>query len=82
MCGIYSSIGFPPDRARIDIVSYRGPDGRGWREFSSPAGAVTLGHRRLAIIDISNNGLQPMADSSGRFQITACGRITVFQRDH
>ena len=75
MCGIYSSIGFPPDQTRIDIVSYRGPDGRGWREFSSPAGTVALGHRRLAIIDLSNNGLQPMADSSGRFHLIFNGEL-------
>ena len=75
MCGIYSSIGFPPDQTRIDIVSYRGPDGRGWREFSSPAGPVALGHRRLAIIDLSDNGLQPMADSSGRFHLIFNGEL-------
>jgi asparagine synthase (glutamine-hydrolysing) len=75
MCGIYSSIGFPPDQARIDIVSYRGPDGRGWEEFSSPAGTVALGHRRLAIIDLSTNGQQPMADPSGRFHLVFNGEL-------
>jgi asparagine synthase (glutamine-hydrolysing) len=75
MCGIYCSIGFAPDQAHIDIVSYRGPNGRGWQEFSSPAGAVALGHRRLAIIDVSNNGLQPMADPSGRFHLIFNGEL-------
>ena len=72
---VYSSIGFPLTQTRIDIVSYRGPDGRGWREFSSPAGTVALGHRRLAIIDLSNNGLQPMANSSGRFHLIFNGEL-------
>ena len=75
MCGIYGSIGFPPDQTRIDIVSYRGPDGRRWQEFSSPAGPVALGHRRLAIIDLSNNGLQPMSDPSGRFHLIFNGEL-------
>ena len=33
MCGIWFSLGFPPDPARIDLVSHRGPDGRGWQAF-------------------------------------------------
>lgn len=75
MCGIYSSIGFAPDQTRIDMVAYRGPDGRGWREFTSPAGRVALGHRRLAIIDVSDDGLQPMADPSGRFHLVFNGEL-------
>ena len=75
MCGIYGSIGFAPDQSRIDIVAHRGPDGRGWQEFSSPAGPVALGHRRLAIIDISDAGLQPMADPSGRYQLVFNGEL-------
>ena len=52
MCGLYASIAFAPERARIDRVAHRGPDGSGWREFASAAGPVALGHRRLAIIDL------------------------------
>src|SRR3954454_14383817 len=75
MCGIYGSIGFAPDSSRIDIVAHRGPDGSGWRTFSSPAGPVALGHRRLAIIDTSDAGLQPMPDASERFQLVFNGEI-------
>ena len=75
MCGLFSSIGFDPDPARIDIVAHRGPDGRGWETFTSPAGPVALGHRRLAIIDVSDAGLQPMADTSGRFHLVFNGEI-------
>lgn len=75
MCGLYGSIRFAPDQARIDIVAHRGPDGRGWREFASCAGPVTLGHRRLAIIDVSDAGLQPMADPSGRYWMVFNGEI-------
>lgn len=75
MCGLFGSIGFAPDETRIDIVAHRGPDGRGWREFVSPVGPVALGHRRLAIIDVSDAGLQPMGDASGRFQMVFNGEI-------
>ena len=75
MCGLFGSIGFAPDEARIDIVAHRGPDGRGWRVFQSAAGPVALGHRRLAIIDVSDAGLQPMGDASGRYQMVFNGEI-------
>jgi asparagine synthase (glutamine-hydrolysing) len=75
MCGLYASIGFEPDQDRLDIVSYRGPDGRGWKEYASACGPVALGHRRLAIIDISAAAQQPMSDASGRFHIVFNGEI-------
>ncbi len=75
MCGLFASVGFEPDPARIDIVAHRGPDGRGWQTHASPAGPVALGHRRLAIIDVSDAGLQPMGDASGRYQMVFNGEI-------
>src|SRR6185312_14715188 len=75
MCGIYGSVAFDPDPGRIDIVGHRGPDGRGWHVFDSRAGLVALGHRRLAIIDVSGAGLQPMSDATGRFQLVFNGEI-------
>jgi asparagine synthase (glutamine-hydrolysing) len=75
MCGIFASIGFDPDQANLDLVSHRGPDGQGWNVFSSPLGPVTLGHRRLAIIDLSEAGHQPMSDDWGRFWLTFNGEI-------
>ncbi|WP_210497151.1 asparagine synthase (glutamine-hydrolyzing) [Microvirga antarctica] len=75
MCGLYGSLGFAPDRKRIDIVAHRGPDGSGWAEFDSRSGPIALGHRRLAIIDVSDAGLQPMADPSGRYHLVFNGEI-------
>lgn len=75
MCGIFGSIGFEPDPQRIDIVAHRGPDGRGWEVYSSPQGPVALGHRRLAIIDVSEAGLQPMCDAKHRFWLVFNGEI-------
>lgn len=57
------------------MVAHRGPDGRGWREFASPAGAVALGHRRLAIIDTSEAAIQPMACPTGRYHLVFNGEL-------
>ncbi|HVH77421.1 MAG TPA: asparagine synthetase B, partial [Stellaceae bacterium] len=67
MCGIWFSVGFSPDPARIDIVAHRGPDGRGWAVFDSPLGPLALGHRRLSIIDLSDAAAQPMSYGEGRY---------------
>src|SRR5690349_10716851 len=75
MCGIFASVGFAPDKGRIDIVRHRGPDGEGWVVWQSAAGPVALGHRRLAIIDLSDNGIQPMTDATGRCSIVFNGEI-------
>ncbi|KFC66805.1 Asparagine synthetase [Bosea sp. LC85] len=75
MCGIFGSVGFEPDPQRIDIVAHRGPDGRGWKTFASQVGPVALGHRRLAIIDVTDAGLQPMCDPSGRYWLVFNGEI-------
>lgn len=54
-------------------LAHRGPDGEGlWLSDDKKVG---FGHRRLAIIDTSNAGAQPMTDSSGRYVITFNGEI-------
>ena len=75
MCGIWFSIGFAPDKAHIDAVAHRGPDGSGWCDFESVAGPVALGHRRLSIIDLSDAAAQPMSYAEGRYWITYNGEI-------
>src|SRR5688572_9134081 len=44
-------------------VAHRGPDGSGI--WMSPDGSVTLGHRRLSILDLSELGRQPMVSPAG-----------------
>jgi asparagine synthase (glutamine-hydrolysing) len=75
MCGIWASVGLSPGPAVIDSVAHRGPDGRGWKDFTSTAGPVVLAHRRLAIIDTSAAAAQPMAWDDGRFWLTYNGEI-------
>jgi asparagine synthase (glutamine-hydrolysing) len=58
-------------RRMIALQRHRGPDGEG---FYDSVGA-SLGHCRLAIIDLSETGHQPMPDSEGRFWITFNGEI-------
>ena len=57
-------------------MSHRGPDGDG--HFVLPG--VALGHRRLAIIDLSNDAAQPMTDPSGRYTLVFNGEIYNFKR--
>lgn len=75
MCGIWCSVGFPPDAKHIDVVAHRGPDGYGWHVFQSPCGPVALGHRRLAIIDTSDVANQPMSYANERFWLVYNGEI-------
>jgi len=51
----------------------RGPDGEG--VWVAPNGNIALGHRRLAIIDLSPTGAQPMQSPDGRYVITFNGEI-------
>jgi asparagine synthase (glutamine-hydrolysing) len=54
---------------------YRGPDAEGtWSD-----GICTLGHRRLAIIDLSEAGRQPLSNEDGTIWITFNGEIYNFQ---
>lgn len=68
MCGV--AVYLDPDRDRCEMVvrrmaaaqAHRGPDADGLDVSSFGAGHVGLGHRRLAILDLSPLGRQPMAD--------------------
>jgi asparagine synthase (glutamine-hydrolysing) len=63
----------PPLAAMRDTLCHRGPDDAGiWWAADRRVG---LAHRRLAIIDLSPGGHQPMADVTGRLWITQNGEI-------
>ena len=62
-------------RKMTDSLAHRGPDGAGtWIN-----GQVGLGHRRLAIIDLSPSGNQPMTSADARYALTYNGEIYNFR---
>jgi asparagine synthase (glutamine-hydrolysing) len=94
MCGIAGAIWLNPDKAlepsslqrMMDVLRHRGPDGQGTyfssqrrvQEPSDAAPGVALGHRRLAIIDLST-GQQPMTNEDQTVWITFNGEIYNFR---
>jgi len=83
MCGFVGFLGGPASgdgladqdklRSMANRIAARGPDDEGyWLDAAHPVG---LGHRRLAIVDLSPAGHQPMLSSSGRYVIAFNGEI-------
>ena len=81
MCGIAGFCGHTADdrkeiKKMCDRILHRGPDAEGYWTDSNIG--ITLGHRRLSILDLSENGAQPMVSASGRFVISYNGEIYNF----
>ncbi|PIQ22076.1 MAG: asparagine synthase (glutamine-hydrolyzing) [Cytophagales bacterium CG18_big_fil_WC_8_21_14_2_50_42_9] len=82
MCGIsgvyaFSDVGhdfLDKLKASTDAIEKRGPDSQGHFYFEK----CGLGHRRLAILDLTTDGAQPMTDESGRYTIVFNGEIFNF----
>jgi asparagine synthase (glutamine-hydrolysing) len=76
MCGICGFTWSDPELGEklCRVIYHRGPDQEGI--FSEPG--VTLGHRRLSIIDLSEQGRQPMANEDGSIQLVFNGEIYNF----
>ncbi len=78
MCGIAGFCNLEGNR-KINIermkerMHHRGPDAGG--SYFSEDDQLTLGHRRLSIIDLSEAGAQPMSSHSGRYVIAFNGEI-------
>src|SRR6266480_1684656 len=75
MCGIAGVVSFKGDAQGFDLrlIEHRGPDSRG--EWSSPDRRVWLGMTRLAILDLSPSGSQPMTDPATQNVIVFNGEI-------
>ncbi|HSU17091.1 asparagine synthase (glutamine-hydrolyzing) [Longimicrobium sp.] len=78
MCGICGRVGRPEParlRASTEALEHRGPDQLG--EWCGPA--AMLGHRRLSVIDLSDDARQPMANEDGTVRVVFNGEIYNFQ---
>src|SRR5262249_45120563 len=81
MCGIAGILGPDADRERVqrmaDAQRHRGPDDKGEEVFTTGVEGVNLalGHRRLAILDLSAAGHQPMHDRSSGLWTVYNGEI-------
>ena len=80
MCGIAGILNFSSNaisanklKAMTDSLAHRGPDAEG--AFIDQQGQCALGHRRLAIIDLSQAGKQPFLSKDGRFALIFNGEI-------
>ncbi|WP_018640444.1 asparagine synthetase B family protein [Parafrankia elaeagni] len=58
-----------------DLLRHRGPDGSGQTHWSAGGASGWLLHTRLAIVDLSDAGRQPMSDERGRFLLAFNGEI-------
>jgi asparagine synthase (glutamine-hydrolysing) len=86
MCGIAGAIGRLGDadvaavQRMADAMQHRGPDGHGvYTTIGADGHGVSLAHRRLSIIDLSDHGAQPMTDPQTGVTITFNGEIYNFQ---
>jgi len=86
VCGIAGAIGFVDDEVREAVRRatgrqvHRGPDGEGFYASTEAAGpGVALGHRRLAVIDLSADGAQPMRDPETGAVIVYNGEVFDFE---
>lgn len=84
MCGIVGWLGGLEATRQLDLdrgvsaLRHRGPDGRGTVVIAGNHAVCALGHTRLAIIDLSPGGAQPMRTDDGRFTLVFNGEIFNF----
>ncbi|MFQ5855273.1 MAG: asparagine synthase (glutamine-hydrolyzing) [Anaerolineae bacterium] len=87
MCGLAGIVrfdGIPPDLTLLDAMTrsirHRGPDGAGVVQQSLPGGThVSLVHTRLAVIDLSDAGKQPMSNEDQSLFIAYNGEVYNFR---
>lgn len=87
MCGITGILQASRDPQRLadtidsmrDSLTHRGPDDKGsWIDVDTAQ--IALGHRRLAVVDLSPKGAQPMISEGGRYVLAFNGEIYNFCR--
>jgi asparagine synthase (glutamine-hydrolysing) len=74
ICGIYGSEDRSAIQKMLRVMKHRGPDGEGIYTDRN----ISLGHTRLSIIDLSENGRQPLSNEDGDIWISVNGEIYNF----
>ena len=75
MCGILGSVNINFNHEELSLISHRGPDSNGVVDFDFNHHIVKLAHCRLAIVDLSEAGNQPMLSYCGNYCIILNGEI-------
>jgi asparagine synthase (glutamine-hydrolysing) len=82
MCGIFGILSDPslqPDDALLQsaarVQSHRGPDGSGIEHFRCARSSLVFAHQRLAIIDLTEAGAQPMSYRDGQGSLIYNGEL-------
>lgn len=75
MCGILGTINLNFSSETLDIIARRGPDDSGIVTNKAGEHNVSLGHRRLSILDLSSAGHQPMSDYSRQYTLCYNGEV-------
>ncbi len=78
MCGILAYIGsnsLKAEHKSLTIIKHRGPDGFGMKSFKLDGFTLSLGHRRLSILDLNERAAQPLNYYRTGLWITYNGEI-------
>jgi len=75
MCGILGVINSQLDNTKLNLIAHRGPDSYGINSFKVNTHNLIFGHRRLAIVDLSQTGHQPMMSDCKDYVLIFNGEI-------
>lgn len=85
MCGLFGAVVYNQERAKEplmarvakaqEIQAHRGPDMQDHQVFELDGATVVLAHQRLSILDLSENGRQPMAAADQQHVIVFNGEV-------
>ncbi|MBN2810091.1 MAG: asparagine synthase (glutamine-hydrolyzing) [Deltaproteobacteria bacterium] len=75
MCGILGSVNLAFSKESLGALAHRGPDDSGIITEIAGNHRICLGQTRLAIVDLSPSGHQPMVSACGRYVIIFNGEI-------
>ena len=75
MCGILGSVNIGITEGLLDTIRHRGPDSQAIWNARRGDDSICMAHTRLAIVDLSEAGRQPMVSEDGRYVLVFNGEI-------